>query len=163
MLPLLWNWSNSKTKASTMHVSEAKERGWERLGRAATGPYFAALPRTMNFCSFTGCGLSDPVTVSNMIWFLGGYFFSWVISLFSFILSFVICSKYTEFQFLFLCKSMSRRLRWPTVAPTWIRLGAGWKYHLVWGGSWGQTVTQDPAMLKVCLQLEIRFLAWWQK
>lgn len=73
---------------------------------------FAALQCTINFCSFTGCGLSDPVTVSNMIWFLRGYFFSRAISLFSFILLFVICSKYTEFQFLSLYKSMSRRLQW---------------------------------------------------
>lgn len=83
----------------------------ERLGRATTGPCFAALQCTINFCSFTGCGLSDPVTVSNMIWFLRGYF-SRAISLFSFILPFVICSKYTEFQFLSLYKSMSRRLHW---------------------------------------------------
>lgn len=98
----------------------------ERLSRAATGPDFAVLQCTMSFCSFTGCGLSDPVTVSNMIWFLGGYCFFLsprVISLLSFILSFVICSKYTGFQFLFLCKSMSRRLRWLTAAPTWIWLG----------------------------------------
>lgn len=138
----------------------------ERLSRAATGPDFAVLQCTMSFCSFTGCGLSDPVTVSNMIWFLGEYCFFLsprVISLLSFILSFVICSKYTGFQFLFLCKSMSRRLRWLTAAPTWIWLGAGRKFHLDWGGSWSQAVTQDPAMLKVCLQLRIPFLAWWQK
>lgn len=138
----------------------------ERLGRAATGPDFAVLQCTMSFCTSTGCGLSDPVTVSNTIWFLGGYCFLLsprVISLLSFILSFVICSKYTGFQFLFLRKSMSRRLRRLTAAPTWIWPGAGRKFHLVWGGSWSQAVTQDPAMLKVCLQLEIPFLAWWQK
>lgn len=113
---------------------------------------FAALQCTINFCSFTGSGLSDPVTVSNMIWFLRGYFFSRAISLFSFILSFVICSKYTEFQFLSLYKSMSRRLQWLLLPHH----ESGWSWvtipsHL----SWGQAVTQDFTVMKVCQSLEI--------
>lgn len=66
-------------------IHNARFRSWRAcrhmgLGRAATGLYFAALQCTMNFCSFTGCSLSDPVTVPNMIWFLGDegccFFFS---------------------------------------------------------------------------------------
>lgn len=147
-----------------MDVSEAKERvcrrGWVEQPQVCILQLFSA-----QWISLVSLAVACLIRLQSQIWSdsWGDTFFSWVISLLSFILSFVICSKYTEFHFLFLCKSMSRRLHWLIVAPTRILLAAGWKYHLIWGGSWGQVVTQDPAMLKVCLQLELRFLAWWQK